>query len=409
MSSVSCCGTTPRRARIRGPSTRGSMPRTDSSPPDTGETQAIIRIAEVLPAPFGPRKPKDSPGATSKSMASTAVIPPKRFVSPRARRRGAVGVSSMGGGVYPPGRGWVSRGPRYRTVGRADGGRSPGPAPWHAGNREARAGSPGLACSIDRGRAATGWPRRRGSDLLELAFDGLVLGVRGRSRLAGRVPCRAAGPAVRWRACGRVRRGPDLGKQVGELRGPRLDHVGLLGLERVADVGDLPLDGGAILGRDLLTEVLERALRLERERLRLVPRLDLLAAALVLGRVLGRLADHPVDVPLVQHRGRGDLDLLLLARGPVLRPDLHDAVRVDVERHLDLGHAARGGRDPVEDEAAQGLVVAGEVALALEDVDLHLGLVVRRRREDLALRRRDRRVALDELGHDAAEGLDAQR
>ena len=50
----------------------------------TGETQPIIRIVEVLPAPLGPRKPNDSPGATSKSMASTAVKAPKRLVRPRA-------------------------------------------------------------------------------------------------------------------------------------------------------------------------------------------------------------------------------------------------------------------------------------------------------------------------------------
>src|SRR3954453_9557986 len=55
-----------------------------SAPAVIGETQPIIRIVEVLPAPFGPRKPKDSPGATSKSTASTAVNSPKRLVRPRA-------------------------------------------------------------------------------------------------------------------------------------------------------------------------------------------------------------------------------------------------------------------------------------------------------------------------------------
>ncbi len=35
----------------------------DSSPPDGGETAATIRIVEDLPAPLGPRNPKDSPGA----------------------------------------------------------------------------------------------------------------------------------------------------------------------------------------------------------------------------------------------------------------------------------------------------------------------------------------------------------
>ena len=49
------------------------MPRTRSVPSVTGETQPIMRIVVVLPAPLGPRNPNDSPGATSKSMASTAV------------------------------------------------------------------------------------------------------------------------------------------------------------------------------------------------------------------------------------------------------------------------------------------------------------------------------------------------
>ena len=39
----------------------GSMPMTSRTPPVIGETQPIIRIVEVLPAPFGPRKPNDSP------------------------------------------------------------------------------------------------------------------------------------------------------------------------------------------------------------------------------------------------------------------------------------------------------------------------------------------------------------
>jgi hypothetical protein len=76
---------------------------------------------------------------------------------------------------------------------------------------------------------------------------------------------------------------------------------------------------------------------------------------------------------------------------------------------LDLGHASRRRRDPVEDEPAERLVVRGELALALEDVDLDLALVVRRGREDLRLRRRDRRVPVDQLRHHATERLDAER
>src|SRR6266849_5454212 len=45
--------------------------------PEVGlSNPAIIRIVVVLPAPFGPRKPWISPGATSRLTPSTAVKPP---------------------------------------------------------------------------------------------------------------------------------------------------------------------------------------------------------------------------------------------------------------------------------------------------------------------------------------------
>src|SRR3977135_160777 len=47
-----------------------------------------MRIVDVLPAPFGPRKPKASPRDTSKSTPSTAVNSPKRLVRPRAEISG---------------------------------------------------------------------------------------------------------------------------------------------------------------------------------------------------------------------------------------------------------------------------------------------------------------------------------
>ena len=91
-----------------------------------------------------------------------------------------------------------------------------------------------------------------------------------------------------------------------------------------------------------------------------------------------------------------------------LAATLHDAVGVDVEGDLDLGHAPRGRRDAVQVEAPQGPVIRGHLPLALEHVDGHRGLVVRRGGEDLALRGGDGGVALDDLGHDPAQGLDAQ-
>ena len=90
--------------------------------------------------------------------------------------------------------------------------------------------------------------------------------------------------------------------------------------------------------------------------------------------------------------------MLLLAGAQILGGHVHDAVGVDVEGDLDLRHAAAGGGDAVQVEAAQGLVVLGHLTLALEHVDLHGGLVVGGGGEDLALLDGDGGVALDQLG-----------
>src|ERR1700685_4531998 len=79
---------------MREPSFDGSIPSTRSVPPLSGLMHEIIRIVDVLPAPFGPRKPNDSPLAMVKSTPSTATKSPKRLTSPWA--------SNMGGGAVAP-------------------------------------------------------------------------------------------------------------------------------------------------------------------------------------------------------------------------------------------------------------------------------------------------------------------
>lgn len=81
----------------------------------------------------------------------------------------------------------------------------------------------------------------------------------------------------------------------------------------------------------------------------------------------------------------GDGDLVLLARGLVLRRHVQDAVGVDVERHVDLRHAARRWRDASQLELAQEVVVSRARALALKHLDQHAGLVVGVRGEYLLL------------------------
>src|SRR5580658_6339126 len=81
-----------------------------------GLTHEIMRIVDVLPAPLGPRKPKDSPWAMVKSTPSTATNSPKRLVRPRASTMG-----SVGGG--PPGSGRAATAPCG----------APGPSPAESG------------------------------------------------------------------------------------------------------------------------------------------------------------------------------------------------------------------------------------------------------------------------------------
>mmetsp|Transcript_109647 Transcript_109647/g.340299 ORF Transcript_109647/g.340299 Transcript_109647/m.340299 type:complete len:677 (+) Transcript_109647:253-2283(+) len=140
--------------------------------------------------------------------------------------------------------------------------------------------------------------------------------------------------------------------------------------------------------------------------LRVDPLLDLL----VLVRVLLGLLDHLLDLLLGQAAlVVCDRDLLALACALVLRADVQDAVRVDLEGHLDLRLAARRRRDPAQLELAEEVVVLGHGPLSLVDLDVHGRLVVLVRREDLRLLGRDDGVAADELRHDSADRLDAER
>jgi hypothetical protein len=100
---------------------------------------------------------------------------------------------------------------------------------------------------------------------------------------------------------------------------------------------------------------------------------DELAALLVLLGVGLGVGLHLLDLVGREPARVLDPDVGLLAGALVDRGDLQDAVGVDGELDLDLRHAARRGRMPVELELPERAVVLGELALALQDVDLTLG------------------------------------
>ena len=87
---------------------------------------------------------------------------------------------------------------------------------------------------------------------------------------------------------------------------------------------------------------------------------------------------------------------------------MHNAVGIDVEGDLDLGHSTWRWWKIYQLELAEGLVVAGHLALALQHVDLNAWLHVFGGSEHLGTTGWDGGVALDELGHHATLGLDAE-
>src|SRR5690242_21843167 len=72
------------RSRSKGGRLPTDRPARWISPP-SGERKPAIRLSVVvLPQPLGPSRVTNSPGATVRSMASTAVVAPKRLASPRS-------------------------------------------------------------------------------------------------------------------------------------------------------------------------------------------------------------------------------------------------------------------------------------------------------------------------------------
>ena len=94
-----------------------------------------------------------------------------------------------------------------------------------------------------------------------------------------------------------------------------------------------------------------------------------------------------------------DGDLVLLASRLVAGGDVEDAVSVDVEGDLDLGHSAGCRRDSGKVKLTKQMVVFGHSSLTLVHLDGDGGLVVAVGGEGLGLLRRDGRVPLDQGGH----------
>src|ERR1700760_1746062 len=208
---------------------------------------------------------------------------------------------------------------------------------------------------------------------------------------------------------GRRRRAEDLvdGLELGRDRPYPLDRS--LFAERLAGVGEQAFGPGLLVHGQGAAALVHYLLDLVGGRIQLVAGVGQLAQPMVLVAVLFGVGHHPLDLALVQIGGLADRDPLLGPGVPVAGRDVEDAVRVDVEGDLDLRPPTRSRPDVLEPEPAQHPVVGGAFPLPLQDHHVNRRLVVLGGAEHLGAPGRDRGVALDDLGHHPAHGLDAER
>src|SRR5260221_1629115 len=144
----------------------------------------------------------------------------------------------------------------------------------------------------------------------------------------------------------------------------------------------LPGIGGQVFRARLLvhgqgvTALGEQVLHGIRGRVELVAGIGQLAQPPVFVAMPPGISDHPLDLGLIQVGGLGDRDPLLGAGVLVPRGDVEYPVGVDVEGDLDLRYPPRRRPDVLQPEAAENAVVSGPLPLALQDDDVHGGLVV---------------------------------
>ena len=154
------------------------------------------------------------------------------------------------------------------------------------------------------------------------------------------------------------------------------DAAGIETAERCFRFGERVLDLLLVGIGKFLATFLEQFFHLVNGLIERVLVLEQFLALFVFGFVGLGLFDLGFDVILGKAGAAGQRDAGVLARGLVLGRDMHDAVGVNVENHLDLRHAAGSGRQATQVEVPQEFVALNEWALALEYFDVHAGLIV---------------------------------
>ena len=169
------------------------------------------------------------------------------------------------------------------------------------------------------------------------------------------------------------------------------------------------LDSLLLLCGNLVAVLFELFLGRENHTVSTIDFVHTLALLFVLSLVSLSLVAHTLNLCIGQAARSLDTNALLLACAFVFRRHTEDAVCVDVERNLNLGYATGSCGDTVEVEATDSLVVACHLTLALQNVNLYLGLVVLSGREHLTLANGNGGVGVNEASEYATEGLNTER
>ena len=106
---------------------------------------------------------------------------------------------------------------------------------------------------------------------------------------------------------------------------------------------------------------------------------------------------------------RRNCDALFFSSTEILRRHVYNSIRIDVKRHLNLRYTGHCTLDAAQTEVSKQRIVPRKLTLALQYFDLHRRLEIRRRRKDLAVSGRDRRIALDDPRRHAANCLNGKR
>ena len=100
---------------------------------------------------------------------------------------------------------------------------------------------------------------------------------------------------------------------------------------------------------------------------------------------------------------------MLFARSFIFGRNVKNTVGVNVKGHFNLRHAAWCWRNTVKHKTTQTLIVISKLALTLKNVNFHLRLVIRSRRENFTLACWNCSVSVNQLRRYTAHRLNSKR